>query len=414
MSFIGLQFKPILLMRCYQGLLLSVFTLALVTGCEQAASPRDAGVEARATEKVNENKVTAAEAKQFAKEFLSAINRQDLKKIQQLVYWKAIVDRIFVGLPIDNEFYRKYSTGAKTILGKFSNDIETETGAGGSYSLLKIIRRGKDRHVIFRTVSGTSAPSGGGHVNYHNLRLIKIDEQVRADDIYIARAGSWMSEIIKKSLRPILLKSERPLDGFSAEHIKEIEEARLIAGMVEATRSGDKSEALKVYQQLPEDVKNTKTVLGARLLATEGDEFLEAVEAMVSKYPNNPAVGLSLIDYGTRQEDLEMLKRATELLEKWTGGDPYIDLAVAVVMSKLGQADEASELTREISLKEFDFINPVFLKYKIALASKDNETLLECFRALRDDYDQDISQILEADVCKDFVESIEYVDLQND
>ena len=414
MRFVGLRLKPFLHPQNYLGLLFSVCTLALVAGCEQAGRPRDTGGLQPRTEKVNDDKVTVAEAEKFAKQYLSAIDRQDTKKIVELVHWDAIVDRSFKGLPTNNDFYKEYSTGAKSILGNFSKGIQSETAVGGSYALLKTVRRGKDRHAIFRLVTGASAPAGGGSINYHNLRLIKLDGKVRADDIYIARAASWLSESYRNAIRPVLLKKERPVGGFTAKHIKELEDNQLITDMVKAARSGNAAEASRIYQQLPEDVRNEKTVLTTRLLVTERDDFLEAVEAMLSKYPDSPAVGLRLIDFGNQQEDLPMIKRARELLEKWTGGDSYIDLNVAFVMLKSGKVDEAAELNRAVAVGDFDFINPIFLKYKIALAAKDNKTLLTCFRALRDDFDEDIKKILKSDECSDFVESLEYVDLKND
>jgi len=102
------------------------------------------------------------------------------------------------------------------------------------------------------------------------------------------------------------------------------------------------------------------------------------------------------------------------MLQKWTGGDTYIDLNVAAVMLAEGDADKAAEMTKEIDLREFDFVNPVLLQLKIALASKDNVLLLECFRILRDDHDEDINKLLKSPVFTDFVDSLEYLDLKND
>ena len=414
MRFVGLHLKPFSLTQCYLGLLFSVCTLALVTGCEQAGSPSDTGGEPPVAVKVN--KVTAAEAEKFAKEYLSSIHRKKPSKTLQLVYWDAIVDRVFKDLPNkrDNVFYKEYSLGGKKILRKLSESIRRETGSGGSYALLKIVRRGKDRHAIFRLVTGASAPAGGGRINYHNLRLIKRDGQVRADDIYVARTGSWLSESYRNSLRPAMLKSQNPHGLFTSQEEKELAGYQLIGEMAKAVLSGNYSEASSIHQQLPEDMKKTKTVLATRLLAAEPDEFFKAVEAMLAEYPGSPAVGLRMMDFGDQQDDLETLKRASELLEKWTGGDSYIDLNVAAVMLKLGQVDEAAELSSEVDVKEFDFANPVYQKYRIALASKDNATLLKCFRIFRDDYNEDIKEVLKLDECKNFRESLEYVDLKND
>ena len=215
-------------------------------------------------------------------------------------------------------------------------------------------------------------------------------------------------------MRPAQLQSGKSAAGFTSLQREEMEGYRNVAQMLAAARSGNHAEASKIYQQLPEDTKKTKMVFGARLLATEREEFFEAVEAMLLEYPNSPAVALSLFDFGIQHKDLPTLTRASELLEKWTAGDPYIDLNVASIMSKLGKAEEASELSKKIDLKKFDFINPIFLKYSIALEVKDNVTLLECFRSLRDDYDQNIKEILKSDACKEFCESLEYVDLKND
>ena len=417
MRLVGFHLKPFSLTQCYLGLLFSVCTLALVTGCEQPRSPRDNGSDPLVTEEVNKNEVTVAEAEKFAKQYLSAIRKRSGTKLVPLVHWGTLVDRIFSGQPTNTGFYEKYSNGAKTILGRFSKGINSETEGGGSYALLKTVRRGKgreDRHAIFRLVTGTSSPAGGGRIDYHNLRLVKLNGKVRADDIYIARKGSWLSESHRTNLRLVQLQREEPVGGFTSEQREELKQFESIAAMSTATQSGNYAEASKIFQELPEDVKKSKQVLALRLVATDRDEFFKAAEAMSAEHPGSPAVGLSFLDFGMRQKDLPTLKRASELLEKWTGGDTYIDLNVAAVTLTLGNAEEAAEMAREIDLREFDFVNPVLLQIKIALSSKDYTTLVECFRILRDDHDENINEILKTDAFADFVDSLEYLDLKND
>ena len=414
MRFVGLFLKPFSLTQCYLGLLFSVCTLALVTGCEQAGSPRDTGglVEEKVNE--NENEVTLAEAEEFAKKYLSAVKKQRTTKLVKLVDWDTLVDRIFSGQSTNTVFYKKYTKGANRVLGRFSKSIDTETEGGGNYALLKIVRRGKDRHVIFRLVTGTSSAAGGGRIDYHNLRLVKHHRKVLADDIYVARTGSWLSESHRTNLRFVQLQGDEAVGGFTSQQREEFEEFKLIAEMTRAIRSGNQAEASKFYQQLPEATQKSKNVLVARLLTIERDEFFKAADAMLAEYPSSPAVGLSLIDFGMRQKDLPTLKRASEMLKNWTGGDTYIDLNIAAVVLTEGDADAAAEMTKEIDLRGFDFVNPVLLQLKIALASKDNVALLECFRILRDDHDEDINKLLKSPTFTDFVDSLEYLDLKND
>jgi len=414
MSFVGVHVNPFSPTQCYMGPLFFVCALVLMTGCEQAGSPRDAVSPPPVVEKVDENVVTSAEAEKFAKKYSTAINKQRTRELLELVYWDAIVDRVFNGLSTESAVYKEYSLAAKNILGGFSKGVHAETKDGGSYSLLKIVRRGKDRHAIFRLVTGASTPAGGGRINYHNLRLIKRRGQVSADDIYIASTGSWFSETYRSAIQPALLQSEKSAAGFTSLQREEMEGYQRVAAMVTAARSGKHAEAAELFDQLPEDAKKTKVVLTARMLATERDEFFAATEAMLSQYPGSTAAALSMMDFGMRQKDLPTLKRASELLKKWTAGDPYIDLNVAAVMSSLGQVDEAAELSKEIDVRKFGFIHPVYQKYKIALASKDNKVLLECFRIFRDDYGEDIKKVLESEECQNFVESLEYLDLKND
>jgi len=70
MNFVGLRLKPVSVTQSYSRLLLSIcaLTLALVTGCEEAKIPseNERVEEPLVVKKVDENKVTAAEAKKFA------------------------------------------------------------------------------------------------------------------------------------------------------------------------------------------------------------------------------------------------------------------------------------------------------------------------------------------------------------
>jgi len=404
MSPVGIYLKPISLTQCFRGLLLCACILATVAGCEQAKRPSDAGGKAPVAKKVDENRVTAAEAKKFAKEYLSAINRPDTEKLLELVDWDAIVDRIFVDLPTENAIYQEYASGGKKYLAKVSQGIRQETENGGNYALLKTVLRGKDRHAIFRVVSGGSAPSGAGRINYHNLRLIRDGGKVRADDIYLARAASWYSEVYRTALQPVLLQSRKSAVGFTSSQREKMKTYKSIAALVNTAKLGNHAEASRLYQQLDEDTKKTKSVLAARMLANERDEFFKAADEMVSHYPNSPAVGLRFMDFGMVNEDLPTIKRASEMLEKWTAGDPYIDLNVAAITLRSGNVDEATEIIRKIDARKFNFRYPVFLKFTLAIAAKDNEMILDCCRILRDDYEEDMKKLLSAKACQDFVQ----------
>jgi len=410
MSFVGLQLKPFSFTQRYVGLLFSVCVLALVTGCEQAKRPQEAGSVAK---KVEETRVTLAEAEKFAKEYLSAIDRRNTNKIQELIYWDALVDRIFKDLP-NNSVRREYETSSKKILSKFAKGIKLETGDGGNYGLLRIVLRGKDRHVIFRLVTGSASPVGGGRLNYHNLRLVKHRGKVRADDIYVARMGAWMSETYRTAIQPVLLQSQRSPVGFTSQQQKEMDVFLLMAKMSQAAQMGKHAEASKIYEELPEDLQKSKNVMSTRMLVPERDEFFKAADAMLEEYPGSPAVGLRLMDFGMKNRDLPTLQRAGEALAKWTTGDSYIDLNIAALLLKMEKVDEAVELSKDIDVRDWDFKYPVVLKYNIALAAKDNETILECLRIFRDNYDDDIKAILKTEACKDFIVSLEYIDLKNE
>ncbi len=418
MRFVGIHLRSFSLARWCRGGLFSVCILALVAGCEQAKRTSDNGDNSSeavvAKKKVDDSRVTAAEAEKFVKKYISAIKRPNTETLLQLLDWDTIVDRIFLDLTDTSSLRKEYALGGKKILGQFSKDVRLEIDGGGSYAFLKTVLRGKDRHAIVRLVTGSSAPSGGGRIDYHNLRLIKIDGKVRADDIYIARKGAWFSETYRTVLQPVLLQSQKPAVGFTSGQKEEMNTYIKMAEVIRAARTGNHSEASRLYQQLPEDLKKAKSVLVARLLAKDREEFFNAADTMISHYPNSPAVGLHFMDFGIQNEDMETIKRSKEMLEKWTAGDPYIDLNLAAATLKAGDVDAAVEMTKEIDARDFDFRYPVFLKFNIALRSKDNAMILKCCRILRDDYDEDMKKLLKSDACQDFVESLEYVDFKND
>ena len=418
MNFVGLRLKPVSVTQSYSRLLLSIcaLTLALVTGCEEAKIPseNERVEEPLVVKKVDENKVTAAEAKKFAKEYLYAIKKPDTEKLLKLLDWDAIVDRIFLNLSGRDSVRKEYELGGRKILSRFSREIRLGTDGEGSYALLKTVLRGKDRHVIFRAVTGSSAPAGGGRIDYHNLRLIKIDGKIRADDIYVARSGAWLSETSRSTLRPVLLQSQKPKVGFTTEQKAEMNTYLKMAEVIKAAQTGNHTEASKLYEQLPEELKKSKSVLTARLVANEREEFFKAADAMISHYPNSPAVGLYFIDFGLKNKDLPTIKKGKEILEKWTAGDPYVDLNLAAATLQSGDVEEATEIVKTIDVGDFDFRYPVYVKFNLALRAEDNETTLECCRILRDDYGVDIKELLKAKICQKFRESLEYVDLKND
>ena len=207
----------------------------------------------------------------------------------------------------------------------------------GRYTFLRLKR--DPLRAVFR-LSSTQG------LNYHELHLRgAADGELFFDDVYVYLSGELFSETVRRIYVAVAAQKNRGLlerlIGVDHDYYRYLPE---IQRMGLAVRKRDPDQAMSIYNELPESLKNRKEVLIIRLQAAIGlneRELVEATEAFQRAFPKDPALDLVLIDYQFVEQQWEELRKTIDRLDEQVGGDPYLDVIRANVLAARGDRNSA-------------------------------------------------------------------------
>ena len=116
--------------------------------------------------------------------------------------------------------------------------VVASTQKAGGYELVRRYEKDGRQHLLFRLFGDD------GDINYHDFQLIRGDQGVRADDVFIYASG----EQISKSVTVSLLGEARADDMTDEEK----ETARLVGEAKQFLTGGNPEEAYSFYDQIPD------------------------------------------------------------------------------------------------------------------------------------------------------------------
>ncbi len=313
--------------------------------------------------------VTETQAAEFAQALTQAVKEQDLERADKLISMRSVACKSFLGAEMPPEIEKIFIEAASKA-SAMKGPME-RVGQGGSYQLLRIVRREDSHHPVFRLV----VDSGG--VNYHEIQLT-LDPQgsPMGIDVHMSQTGEWMSEGLLRLMRGGLdAQSNRgaKLSMAGQETVESAPKLRQILDAI-ATRSGYR-EALDAFRTLPESVMKEKAYhLGAIAVAQRisDQEYEFELKRFRDFHPDDPAADIMSIDVflmsGRTKEALEALDRVDHQI----GGDPYLHAIRARAHMAAGDLSDAKteiqqameptlgiecvyQIALDIALKQNDF-----------------------------------------------------------
>lgn len=336
------------------------------------------------------DQISPEEAEAFAGAWETAMQTDDVAAINELFDWNDLFERVAGPLDLPAAERRKFVQGMRTgnAAGQLTNQIASICQAGGSYQLVKVLRREGRSHVVFRMI----LPNQG--MNYHDIRLMRANGKVVGDRLFVAINSEELADTMRMLVQPAM--QNRNLVGRLSGQQKADEAAfDTTIAMLNAAKNGQFADVVRLHEQLPAASRTNKSVMLALITAQgqlDQEQYLAAIDRYREAFPNDPSLGLVLLDAALMREDWDLLEVSRQKLNAWTGGDPYIDLLIATIYSQDPQKiEQAMAMSKDIDPSVLRLPAAHDNKLTIALSGKDFKTALQQMTVLRDEYGVEFS-----------------------
>lgn len=221
----------------------------------------------------------------------------------------------------DNKKIKQFNTSFKTGFFKGFNSfplkIMESMDNDNSYDIVNYYYSDVEKryHLLFRMFSNEEG------LNYHDYQLNYVNEKFLIEDLYIYSTGEYLSD----TLRQLYLMS------IPEKYMEEIDISKEKAGsiffIVEYKQLVDKEEykkALDLLNNLEGEIKNQKIFYTLKIqVASEINEvyYMEAIDELLKKFPNDPSTQLMAVDYYVMLKDYNATMSALDTLQEVTEDD---------------------------------------------------------------------------------------------
>jgi hypothetical protein len=192
--------------------------------------------------------------------------------------------------------------------------VVAATQKAGSYELVRRYEKDGHQHLLFRLFGDD------GDINYHDFELIKGDQGVKADDVFIFASGEQISKAVTESL----LGEARTVEMTDEEK----EDARLVREAIQYLAGGNPEEAYSFYDQLPDKIKKEQKYqkLHLRIAEKLGDSAYRAAQnEYKTNFPQDPFIYFTIFRTNARQNDYASSLDALNRFDSFLPDDPFLD-----------------------------------------------------------------------------------------
>ena len=199
----------------------------------------------------------------------------------------------------------------------------------GSYKLLRMYDDNGKKHLLFRMF-------GDGGINYHDYSVVKINGQVKADDMYSYISG----EKISKTFSDLLAANSSSNGGLASE------ESQKFVRLTEYKNKGEYAEEIALFKTFDTTLQNTKAMQLLYIEASKhisNDDYKNALEKFAARYPNAPNAYLLMLDAYFLNKDFDKALVAVNKLDSLVKGDPVLNLFRGNIYKELGKVEESRQ-----------------------------------------------------------------------
>lgn len=285
------------------------------------------------------------QANVWAKQLEAAIDEGDDMAISAAINGDVFVDRVFdsdemEALGVVSRLKAKMSarSSIEQGLGNVGAELVDALAYGGSYTFIRHFEQEGKKKVLFRleNVQG---------LNYHIFTLVEAEGEVKAEDVYVLVLGSDLSEVLRNSLLGLGLFEDSKVDARLIEDAGRMQEIRRLIN------EQDPDSAMVIFEQLHPKLQDSRIGMFTHIqlsMLRDTEEFIESVERMRERYPENASVDLLMIDYYFLKEEYAKSLTALNRLDRAIGGDVYLNLHRAGLAQAQEDWDRSANLLQEM------------------------------------------------------------------
>lgn len=380
------------------------------SGCSKTdPAPKSAelkAIDASDSSAAVKTEVSKEQAEAFAMQLASATSSGNSGAAAEVILSDRILDRVVAGLQLTGKEATDFRRGmaSNNPIKNTLVQLAAAVAAGGSYDLVRTAVRGDEMHAVFRLLDKNHS------LNYHDFRLVLDGGKAKADRIFVAATGEAFADTLISIAGPTI-RSQQSLTGrMSGEAAQKLKDLEQQSQMMLAARAGDAAKAMQIYDALPAELKDMKSVQLARVIAAQAQpekQYMAAMADYANRFPNDPSLALMSFDRSVLKEDVAGVKKCMAALDKWTGGDDYLRLLSASVVSQWGAFDYAKELYMSADPAKVGTAIAHDYKLSSALRCKDYAVVVRELRILRTEYQLDFDLEAQPDF-SEFIKSPEY------
>jgi tetratricopeptide (TPR) repeat protein len=198
-----------------------------------------------------------------------------------------------------------------------------------------------------------------GAVNYLDLFVEHgAGGGISINDMYVYMTAEKLSDTTRRLIIPLVQeKNKSLLDRAFGETPDLIKYGPQWQNLIYLVQKGRYQEALDVYDQLPETLKQQKFILVQELRAAQNvnqADYLATLRLWRKTYPNDASLDLLSIDYFLLLKQYDRALECVERLDKALGGDPYQDFNRAAIYSLLKDETNAEKFAVQAFTREPD------------------------------------------------------------
>jgi tetratricopeptide (TPR) repeat protein len=351
--------------------------------------------------------VTEEEAASFAEAVNKAVASRDARAFDDLFDWDALLDRATEGIDVPAKIRASVLTTfrANRGLGKTVTDLCSQ---GASYTLLRTRIEGNQGRAMFRLLQA------GGAVHYHDLLLARRPSgRIQCVDMQAFVTGELFSATMRRLIIPAVVQENRSsldkIRGSENEFYKHMSD---IQRMSKARKDGQPAQALAIYKQLPQSVREDKNVLLLRLQAAQesGDdeEYLRAMEDFRAGFPDDACLDLISIDYYLLKKQYADSLAGIDKVDKAVGGDPYLNVLRANLYLESGKFAAAREAASKAIQDEPTLLDGYWCLVTISLREKKFDDTLNLLRMIATKFHVEFQDLTKVPEYAEFVKSPQY------
>lgn len=291
-----------------------------------------------------EQPITKEEAIAFAQRLETSIANGHSQLFDSIFANQAFADHIAkeAGEAMDKSYVKGLVVALQEK--KIGREMLKNMGSDATYEFLHHYEKDKHHHLLFRIY-------GDAGINYHDLELAKFDDRIGLADMFIYLSGENISKTFIRTTSLLANHAKQESEKKMLNVAKSIQNIRNLINQQQY------AEANKLYEQLPEKIKEDKALqlMNLTVLAKlDQEKYKLALEVYNKYFGNDPAAQFGLFDSYFLNEEYDKALNVVNVLDG-TVKDPLLNYYRALIYTKMGDRENTIKYLELLNKQKPDF-----------------------------------------------------------